>query len=63
VATLIEIKVPDIGGSKDVPLPSTGEVRRFLEDGDEVSLVARAAREGFVGIGFGPCRAVVLAAA
>ncbi len=50
------------GGRQPLALAS-GETRRFLEDGDEVSLVARAAREGFVGIGFGPCRAVVLAAA
>ena len=38
---------------------SSGERRRFLEDGDEVTLRARASREGFVSIGFGPCRAVV----
>ena len=38
---------------------SSGERRRFLEDGDEVTLRARASRAGFVSIGFGPCRAVV----
>ncbi len=38
---------------------SSGERRRFLEDGDEVTLCARASRDGFVSIGFGPCRAVV----
>jgi fumarylacetoacetase len=39
-----------------------GETRRFLEDGDEVMLSARAMRDGFVSIGFGPCRARVLPA-
>lgn len=38
---------------------ASGEQRRFLEDGDEVSLRARASRKGFVSIGFGECRAVV----
>ena len=38
---------------------ASGEERRFLEDGDEVMLRARACREGFVSIGFGACRAVV----
>ncbi|OIQ63396.1 fumarylacetoacetate (FAA) hydrolase family protein [mine drainage metagenome] len=38
---------------------ASGEERRFLEDGDEVTLRARASREGFVSIGFGTCRAVV----
>ncbi len=42
------------GGRKPVSLAS-GEARRFLEDGDEVVLRARARREGFVGIGFGDC--------
>ena len=50
------------GGREPVPLPS-GESRRFLEDGDEVILRARAAREGAVGIGFGECRARILPAA
>ena len=36
---------------------------RFLEDGDEVILRARARREGAAPIGFGECRAVVLPAA
>ncbi len=43
------------GGRQPVTLPS-GEVRRFLEDGDTVVLGARARREGFAGIGFGACR-------
>ena len=49
------------GGKKPVALAS-GEERRFLEDGDEVFLRARARREGFATIGFGECRGVVLPA-
>ncbi len=51
-----------LGGRETLALPS-GEARRFLEDGDEVIFAAHAAREGFVPIGFGECRGVVLAAA
>ena len=50
-----------LGGKNPVRLPS-GQERRFLEDGDEVILRARAAREGFVPIGFGDCRAAILPA-
>jgi fumarylacetoacetase len=46
------------GGKQGVELPS-GEVRGFLEDGDEVILRARCHREGQVSIGFGECRGVV----
>lgn len=49
------------GGREPIALPS-GETRRFLEDGDEVTLSARAERAGFVPIGFGPCAGVVLPA-
>jgi fumarylacetoacetase len=49
------------GGRKELRLPS-GETRRFLEDGDEVILRARARREGFATIGFGDCRSAVLPA-
>jgi fumarylacetoacetase len=49
------------GGKQPVTLAS-GEERRFLEDGDEVILSARANREGFVPIGFGDCRGTVLPA-
>jgi fumarylacetoacetase len=42
------------GGREPMPLAS-GETRRFLEDGDEVTLSARVVREGFVPIGFGAC--------
>ena len=44
------------GGQAPVDLPS-GERRIFLEDGDEVTLEARAHRDGFASIGFGECRA------
>lgn len=46
------------GGTQPVTLP-TGETRSFLEDGDELMLAARAEREGFRTIGFGPCRGIV----
>jgi fumarylacetoacetase len=49
-------------GKDAVPLPS-GETRRFLEDGDEIILRARAARGGAAPIGFGECRARILPAA
>ncbi|KPA95120.1 MULTISPECIES: fumarylacetoacetase [Pseudomonas] len=49
------------GGKKVVELPS-GEVRRFLEDGDEIILRARCHREGFASIGFGECRGRILPA-
>jgi len=46
------------GGQQPLQLPS-GETRRFLEDGDEVILRARARRDGYTPIGFGECRGVV----
>jgi fumarylacetoacetase len=46
-------------GSSPIALP-TGEMRRFLEDGDEVIFSAYAEREGFARIGFGECRGIVL---
>jgi fumarylacetoacetase len=49
------------GGKQPVTLPN-GEARRFLEDGDEIILRARAARPGAAGIGFGECRARILPA-
>jgi fumarylacetoacetase len=48
-------------GSRPVTLP-TGEVRRFLADGDEVILRGTCTRHGYVSIGLGECRAVVLPA-
>ncbi|MBE9604467.1 fumarylacetoacetase [Acetobacteraceae bacterium H6797] len=49
------------GGRKPVTLAS-GEERRFLEDGDEIFLVARAEKDGVAGIGFGECRGTILPA-
>ncbi len=49
------------GGRVPITLPS-GEVRRFLEDGDEICLRARARRDGAAPIGFGDCRGTVLPA-
>lgn len=42
-------------GAQPITLPN-GEVRRFLEDGDEVILRGYCEREGFRRIGFGECR-------
>jgi fumarylacetoacetase len=49
------------GGRAPLTLPS-GEERRFLQDGDEVVLRARATRLGAASIGFGECRGVVVPA-
>jgi fumarylacetoacetase len=49
------------GGRRPITLPS-GEMRSFLEDGDEVRLSAHASAPGFVSIGFGPCGGVVVTA-
>jgi len=48
-------------GSHPITLP-TGEVRRFLEDGDEIVMRGTCSRDGYPRIGFGECRGVVLAA-
>ncbi|MBM4188713.1 MAG: fumarylacetoacetase [Gemmatimonadetes bacterium] len=45
-------------GAEPVTLP-TGEIRRFLADGDEVILRAACERAGAARIGFGECRGVV----
>jgi fumarylacetoacetase len=45
-------------GTTPIRLPS-GELRTFLEDGDEVTLRARATRDGIGSVGFGDCVAVV----
>jgi fumarylacetoacetase len=47
-------------GTKPLRL-SSGEERRFLEDGDEVILRAYCEREGFRRIGFGECRGTISA--
>ena len=49
------------GGKHPIELAS-GEVRRFLEDGDEVILRARCTRDGYASIGFGECRGTISAA-
>ena len=48
-------------GTAPVTLP-TGERRTFLEDGDEVRIGATARASGYVPIGFGDCRAIILPA-
>ena len=50
------------GGSQAIQLQS-GEERRFLEDGDEIILRARARRDGFAPVGFGDCSGIVSPAA
>jgi fumarylacetoacetase len=49
------------GGRDPIILP-TGEQRRFLEDGDEVTMGGFCERDGFRRIGLGECRGMVLAA-
>jgi len=49
------------GGRRPVALPN-GEKRAFLEDDDEVTILARAHAPGFVSIGFGACVARILPA-
>lgn len=46
------------GGAQPFIL-SSGEERRFLQDGDEVVMTGRSVKEGVVSIGFGECRARV----
>ena len=50
------------GGRRPVKLP-TGEVRTYLEDGDEITISAIAERTGYRSIGFGPCTARILKSA
>ncbi|HEY2018745.1 MAG TPA: fumarylacetoacetase [Bryobacteraceae bacterium] len=47
------------GGTEPIELPS-GEVRRFLEDGDEVTLRGWCEAPGFRRIGLGECTGVVV---
>jgi fumarylacetoacetase len=42
-------------GLHPIVLPN-GETRKFLEDGDDVTMIAFAERSGFARIGFGECR-------
>ncbi len=46
-------------GTEPIALP-TGETRRFLDDGDEVTLKGYATREGWPRFGFGDCRGLVI---
>lgn len=48
-------------GTEPLVLPG-GEQRRFLEDGDAVTLRARCEAGGATPIGFGPCSGEVLPA-
>jgi len=48
-------------GREALALPG-GETRLWLQDGDELTLRARAARPGRVAIGFGPCAGRILPA-
>ena len=48
------------GGAKPFELPN-GETRCFLQDGDELTLTGRCARDGFKTIGFGQASGRVLA--
>ena len=50
------------GGKAPISLPG-GEVRSFLEDGDELTLTARCEAPGAVGIGFGSCSGRIVPAA
>lgn len=48
-------------GAEPITLP-TGEVRSFLEDGDEVTLRGFCEREGLPRIGFGECQGRIVPA-
>ncbi|MFJ4431860.1 fumarylacetoacetase [Pseudomonas sp. NPDC089395] len=50
-----------VGGKQPVELAS-GELRKFLEDGDEIILRARCLGDGVASIGFGECRGKIVAA-
>lgn len=45
-------------GTQPVALPN-GESRKFLEDGDEITITGFCARDGAARIGFGECRGVI----
>jgi fumarylacetoacetase len=47
-------------GTEPITLP-TGESRKFLDDGDEVTFRGFCERDGFARIGFGECRGTVVA--
>ena len=51
-----------LGGTRQIPLAATGEMRTFLEDGDTVVLRGWCEKPGAARIGFGECRGEVLPA-
>lgn len=48
-------------GGEPIELP-TGELRKFLQDGDEVIMRGYCEREGYARIGFGECSGIILPA-
>jgi fumarylacetoacetase len=48
-------------GTEPIQLP-TGEIRRFLEDGDEIIIKGYCENSDFRRIGFGECRGLILPA-
>ena len=48
-------------GTRDINLAS-GEIRRWVEDGDDIILRAHGQREGYAAIGFGDCCGRIVAA-
>ncbi|HVG52644.1 MAG TPA: fumarylacetoacetase [Xanthobacteraceae bacterium] len=57
-ASLLELT---LGGREKLTLPN-GEIRGFIEDGDEIVFRGYCERDGFARIGFGECHAVILPA-
>jgi fumarylacetoacetase len=57
LGSLLEISK---GGKEPLALPN-GETRSFLEEGDELILTAHGHADGFVSIGLGECRGLVVA--
>ena len=47
-------------GTRTITLHN-GETRTYLEDGDEVIFRAHCRRDGYAPIGFGECRARIIA--
>ena len=55
LGSLLEVT---LGGKEPIEFPN-GEIRTFLEDGDEVVMRAWCQNEGGIKIGFGECRSMV----
>ena len=63
VATRIDgLEELSFDGTRDITLAS-GEIRRWVQDGDDIYLRAHGRREGFAPIGFGDCCARMVAGA